>query len=51
MVGFGISNKATFNAACKYASGAIVGSKFVTLLEEKKDPEKAIEALKHLIYD
>ncbi|WP_239063719.1 tryptophan synthase subunit alpha [Bacteroides sp. 51] len=52
MVGFGISNKATFEAACKHASGAIVGSKFVTLLEEEKDPEKAIKALKHdLIYD
>ena len=45
MIGFGISNKATFEAACKHASGAIVGSKFVTLLEEEKDPEKAINSL------
>lgn len=45
MVGFGISNKATFDAACKYASGAIIGSKFVTLLEEEKDPEIAIKKL------
>lgn len=42
MVGFGISNKATFLAACEYASGAIVGSRFVTLLNEERDPEKAI---------
>ena len=36
MIGFGISNKATFQAACEHASGAIIGSKFVTLLEEEK---------------
>ncbi len=46
MVGFGISNKATFDAACANASGAIIGSKFVTLLSESKDPETAIRALK-----
>lgn len=45
MVGFGISNKATFEAACKHASGAIIGSKFVTLLEQEMDPEKAIRKL------
>lgn len=45
MVGFGISNKATFDAACKNSSGAIVGSKFVTLLEELKDPQLAITQL------
>ena len=42
MVGFGISNKATFQAACEHASGAIIGSRFVTLLEEeKKRPGKS----------
>lgn len=50
MVGFGISNKATFQAACEHASGAIIGSRFVTLLDEEKDPEKAIIRLKELIY-
>ena len=50
MVGFGISNKATFQAACENASGAIIGSRFVTLLDEEKDPEKAIIRLKELIY-
>ena len=38
--------QATFQAACEHASGAIIGSKFVTLLEEEKDPEKAITRLK-----
>lgn len=49
MVGFGISNKATFDAACEHASGAIIGSRFVTLLEEEKDAEKAILQLKEAI--
>lgn len=34
MVGFGISNKQTFDAACANSSGAIIGSRFVTLLNE-----------------
>ena len=47
MVGFGISNRATFEAACANASGAIIGSKFVTLLNEAQgDAEKAITQLK-----
>jgi tryptophan synthase alpha chain len=45
MVGFGISNKSTFKAACEFASGGIVGSKFVSLLEQTKDPDKASELL------
>lgn len=47
MVGFGISNKQTFNAACAHSSGAIIGSRFVALLNEAKgDAEKAIRQLK-----
>ena len=47
MVGFGISNKQTFNAACANSSGAIIGSRFVTLLNENQgDAEKAIMQLK-----
>lgn len=49
MVGFGISNKATFQAACEHAAGAIIGSRFVTLLNEEKDPEKAILKLKEAL--
>ena len=49
MVGFGISNEATFRAACENASGAIIGSRFVTLLHEEKNPEKAITRLKAIL--
>ena len=45
MIGFGISNKATFRMACENASGAIIGSKFVSLLGEHKSPETAIRIL------
>ncbi|MFI3330875.1 MAG: tryptophan synthase subunit alpha [Rikenellaceae bacterium] len=46
MIGFGISNKQTFDAACQNAAGAIIGSKFVTLLEEAKgDVELATDSL------
>ena len=47
MVGFGISNKQTFDAACEHASGGIIGSRFVTLLDQAGgDAEKAIRQLK-----
>ncbi len=45
MIGFGISNRATYEAAASHASGVIVGSKFVSLLDEMQSPQKAIEAL------
>ena len=46
MVGFGISNKQTFDTACANSSGAIIG-RFVTLLNENEgDAEKAITQLK-----
>ncbi len=51
MVGFGISNKQTYEAALNNASGAIIGSKFVSLIDSLGDADKAIkallEALKH----
>ena len=34
IIGFGISDNASFKKACEYAAGAIVGSKFVKLLGE-----------------
>jgi tryptophan synthase alpha chain len=45
MVGFGISNRTTFEAACQYAAGGIVGSLFISLLEEEKDTERAVKKL------
>lgn len=35
IVGFGISNKATFNKVCEYMNGAIIGSAFIHFLQEK----------------
>ena len=35
MAGFGISNKATFDAAAINSSGAIIGSKFIQLLKSE----------------
>ncbi len=34
MVGFGINDNKTFNEACKYANGAIIGSAFIRMLEK-----------------
>ena len=39
MIGFGISNKQTLEAARQNAAGAIIGSKFVTLLNEAHDSQ------------
>ena len=45
MIGFGISNAQTLKAAQDNAAGAIIGSKFVTLLNESKDPDEALDKL------
>ena len=45
MIGFGISNKQTLESAQNNAAGAIIGSKFVTLLDTYKKPEKALDEL------
>jgi tryptophan synthase alpha chain len=42
MIGFGISSKKTFDHACRYANGAIIGSAFVNALEQPGDLEKNI---------
>ena len=34
LIGFGISDHATFTNACKYANGAIIGSAFVKSLDK-----------------
>ena len=49
MIGFGISNKKTFEAAAAHAAGCIIGSKFVSLLEQEKDPDKAIRELMEML--
>lgn len=46
MIGFGISNKQTLESAQANANGAIIGSKFVQLLDEANgDAEKAVKNL------
>ncbi len=45
MIGFGISNKQTLEAAQSNAAGAIIGSKFVTLLNESTTPTEALDKL------
>ena len=45
MIGFGISNKQTLESAQANAAGAIIGSKFVTLLKESKNADEALDKL------
>lgn len=45
MIGFGISNLRTLQHAQQHADGAIIGSKFVQLLQEKDNPAQAVETL------
>ncbi len=45
LVGFGISNKETYEAAAENSSGAIIGSKFIQLLAGEPSPEQAIDKL------
>lgn len=45
MIGFGISNKQTLDSANSNAAGAIIGSKFVSLLEETHDAARAMDML------
>ena len=45
MIGFGISNRQTLTSAMANASGAIIGSKFVTLLDQTGTPEEALRLL------
>lgn len=42
LIGFGISNAETFENACKYAKGAIIGSAFVKALENDLTLEQRI---------
>jgi len=41
LVGFGIKDKATFDAACKYANGAIIGTAYINALSQNKNIEEA----------
>ncbi|MFB6341465.1 tryptophan synthase subunit alpha [Saccharicrinis sp. FJH62] len=43
LIGFGIKDKSTFENACNYANGAIIGSAFVKSLELSRDINSNIE--------
>ena len=45
MIGFGISNRQTLEAAQQNAAGAIIGSKFVTLLNGSSNADEALDKL------
>ena len=45
MIGFGIGNRQTLALAQAHAAGAIIGSKFVSLLRQEGDPDKALDLL------
>lgn len=46
MIGFGISNRATFSAACENASGGIIGSRFISIMKECGSATEGIRRLK-----
>jgi len=43
LIGFGISDKKSFETACRYASGAIIGSAFIRALEQSPGLRKNIQ--------
>jgi len=45
LIGFGISNKATLDAAFENASGAIIGSRFIQCLSQEKSVPDAVKVL------
>ncbi len=45
MIGFGISNRTTFEAASRHAAGGIIGSAFIRLIGESPSIEEAVKRL------
>ncbi len=44
MVGFGIKDKPTFQSACKYANGAVIGTAYVKAIESASNIKSATKA-------
>ena len=42
LIGFGISNHESFNSACNYSNGAIIGSAFINVLSSRGNSKEAI---------
>lgn len=43
LVGFGIRDKATFDAACAYSNGAVIGTAFIRALQQEADTRNNIQ--------
>jgi tryptophan synthase alpha chain len=50
LIGFGIKDKQTFNTACQYANGAIIGTAFINAIDKseniKQDIQQFIQSIK-----
>ncbi len=44
LIGFGISDKKTFDKACEYAEGTIIGSAFIKALEKSKNIKETVKS-------
>ena len=51
LIGFGISGKATFDQACSYSDGAIIGSAFIRALDENGSLAESIHGFIRKIRD
>lgn len=49
LVGFGIKDRDTFQSACKYASGAIIGSAYIHALNESREIEKTTKKFMEMV--
>ena len=49
LVGFGIKDKTTFQAACKYANGAIIGSAYIKAIENSNTEEATKQFLQGVL--
>ena len=43
LIGFGVNNKNTFDAACEYANGAIIGSAFIKAIDSSENLKEDIQ--------
>jgi tryptophan synthase alpha chain len=48
IIGFGISNRVTYENACRFASGAIIGSAFVKALEKSASESAILEFVRSI---
>lgn len=51
LVGFGIKDKSTFQTACKYSNGAIIGSAYIKALEKTMNIEQSTKEFLKSILD